>query len=82
MFKPAPSRHEFVQPAMLADPRAVATEPVQPRHPNPVPGDDGEALSRIAASFRARFPDEWAEWAKCPLEAGLVAMAELMKGKG
>jgi hypothetical protein len=49
---------------------------------NPVPGDDGEALSRIVASFRERFPDEWAKWAKCPLESGLPAMAELMKGKG
>lgn len=49
---------------------------------NPVPGDDGEALSRIVASFRERFPDEWAGWAKCPLESGLPAMAELLKGKG
>lgn len=49
---------------------------------NPVPGDDGEALSRITASFAERFPKEWEEWRLCPLVHGLDAMAKLLKGKG
>jgi hypothetical protein len=49
---------------------------------NPVPGDDGEALSRIAASFQARFPAEWDAMRLCPLVHGLEEMSRLMKGKG
>ena len=52
------------------------------RFPNPVPGDDGEALERITASFKERFPDKWEEWRLCPLQSGLPAMAEELKGKG
>jgi len=50
--------------------------------PNPVPGDDGDALERIAASFQARFPEQWEALALCPLQHGLIAMAETLKGKG
>jgi hypothetical protein len=52
------------------------------RAANPVPGDDGAALSRIAVSFQARFPAEWEAMRLCPLVHGLEEMARLMKGKG
>lgn len=75
------SRHNFVKPGVvLADEAKREAPSVYTK--NPVPGDDGEALDRIAGSFRHRFPEEWANMAKCPLEAGLPAMAELLKGKG
>jgi hypothetical protein len=73
------SWHEFVQPAMIAR-EVERREAEAARVPDPVPGDDGEALARIASAFRRRFPDEWAQWAKCPLESGLAAMAEKLKG--
>lgn len=49
---------------------------------NPVPGDDGDALDRIVASFKARFPDEWEKLALCPLQHGVIDMAKTMRGKG
>lgn len=50
-------------------------EVVAKKNADPVPGDNGAALTRISEYFQAEFPDEWAEWRLCPLEAGLVAMA-------
>ena len=53
-----------------------------PKLANPVPGDDGEALARITASFAERFPEEWEQWRLGPLAGGLEAMAEKLKGNG
>lgn len=46
---------------------------------DPVPGDNGAALSRIVRFFAARFPDEWEELRLCPLQHGLEAMVEKLK---
>jgi hypothetical protein len=48
------------------------------RTPDPVPGKNGAALARIAAFFRAEFPDEWEQLRLCPLESGLVDMAKIL----
>lgn len=50
-----------------------------PRAPDPVPGDNGDALARIAAFFQATFSDEWERLRLCPLQHGLEDMARLMK---
>ena len=50
--------------------------------PNPVPGDDGDALGRIADYFRFRFPEDWDRLRLCPLQHGLEDMARLMRGRG
>jgi hypothetical protein len=47
--------------------------------PDPVPGNNGAALERIVAFFRAEHPDDWADWHLCPLESGLAAMIERLK---
>lgn len=51
-------------------------------HPNPVPGDDGEALDRIATFFQKQYPLVWAEIALCPTQHGLEVMANTMRGNG
>lgn len=78
------SRHEFVQPAMIAQEEAKREEPPAeaPKLANPVPGDDGEALERIGASFRERFPEDWENIRLCPLQHGIPAMADLLRGRG
>jgi hypothetical protein len=52
------------------------------KKPDPVPGDNGAALSRIAEFFRAEFPDDWEVLRLCPLESGIVDMAAKLKGRG
>lgn len=47
---------------------------------DPVPGDNGEALTRIAAFFRETYPDEWETLRLCPLQHGLETMAERLRG--
>lgn len=47
---------------------------------DPVPGDNGEALRRIVAHFRVRFPEEWAALRLCPLQHGLDDMIAKLKG--
>lgn len=49
------------------------------RRPDPVPGNNGEALARIAAYFRAEHEAEWETMRLCPLENGLEAMIGLLK---
>lgn len=51
------------------------------KHPDPVPGDDGDALARIAQSFRDRFPEDWENIRLCPLQHGLEAMADILRGR-
>lgn len=46
---------------------------------DPVPGNNGDALSRIVAFFRAEYPDEWESIALCPLQHGLEVMAEKLR---
>lgn len=53
-----------------------------PRVSDPVPGDNGDALARIAAFFRATHPDEWERLRLCPLQHGIEDMARLMRGRG
>lgn len=48
--------------------------------PDPVAGDDGDALARIADYFKAKFPDEWEALRLCPLQHGLDEMAKLLRG--
>ena len=81
------SRKARVEGARASPPKAEVVAPPAaveeaPKLPNPVPGDDGEALARITASFAERFPEEWEQWRLCPLAGGLEAMAEKLKGKG
>ena len=47
---------------------------------NPVPGDDGAALARIAAFFRHRHAGSWERLRLCPLQHGLEEMARLLSG--
>ncbi len=49
---------------------------------NPVPGDDGAALERIVAFFRQEHPEAWETHKLCPLQHGLDAMVELLRGRG
>jgi hypothetical protein len=39
----------------------------------------GDALTAIAARFRAEFPEEWEALRLCPLQHGLEDMARLLK---
>lgn len=52
---------------VMADVKALA---------DPVPGDNGAALSRIVEFFKASHPDAWDELRLCPLQHGLEAMIE------
>lgn len=47
--------------------------------PDPVPGNNGAALARIAAYFRAEHPEAWETLKLCPLQHGLDEMAALLK---
>lgn len=47
---------------------------------DPAPGDNGEALARIADFFRSEHPEMWEELRLCPLQHGLDAMIEKLKG--
>jgi hypothetical protein len=47
---------------------------------NPVPGDDGAALARIAAYFRHRQAEAWERLRLFPLQHGLEDMARLLSG--
>lgn len=49
------------------------------RRPDPVPGNNGAALARIAAYFKAEHEAEWESMRLCPLESGLEAMIGLLK---
>lgn len=46
---------------------------------DPVPGNNGAALDRIAAFFRAEHPEAWEELKLCPLQHGIDEMAKLLK---
>ena len=48
---------------------------------DPAPGDNGEALERIAAYFQATFPDEWEQLRLCPLQHGIETMAGTLKAR-
>lgn len=54
----------------------------KPRHPDPVPGNDGDALARIDKSFRARFPEQWENMRLCPLQHGIEIMADILRTDG
>ncbi|MCB4860781.1 hypothetical protein K7W03_14395 [Sphingobium sp. PNB] len=47
--------------------------------PDPVPGNNGEALARIVAFFQAEHSDAWEELRLCPLQHGLQDMVERLK---
>lgn len=42
--------------------------------PDPVPGNNGEALARIVAYFKAEHPEAWDELRLCALQHGLDEM--------
>lgn len=66
----------------MARPRKVLEGAVAtPRTPDPVPGDNGEALARIAAWFKAEFPGEWDELHRGPFAYGIEQMIEIARGK-
>ena len=56
----------------------AAIEPT--KIPDPVPGDNGDALRRIIAHFRVRFPAEWEALRLCPLQHGLDEIEAKLKG--
>ena len=60
----------------MARPRTVRTEGSQP---DPVPGNNGEALARILTFFQAEHPDAWEELRLCPLQHGIQDMVERLK---
>jgi hypothetical protein len=43
-------------------------------------GDNGAALARIVAYFKAAYPDAWEELRLCPLQHGLDDMANRLRG--
>lgn len=47
---------------------------------DPVPGDNGEALERILAFFKAEHGDSWEALKLCPLQHGLEDMIGKLKG--
>lgn len=47
---------------------------------DPVPGNDGEALARIAEFFKETQPGAWEALRLCPLQHGLEAMIDKLKG--
>ena len=51
------------------------------RPADPVPGDNGDALERIAAFFQATFPEDWEQLRLCPLQHGLETMAGMLKAR-
>lgn len=59
--------------------RKKADASVETKAPDPVPGNNGEALARIADYFRAEHPDAWEELRLQPLQHGLDNMAKLLK---
>ena len=52
---------------------------IAPPPPNPVPGDDGAALERIAAYFRHGHAEAWERVRLCPFQHGLEDMARLLR---
>jgi hypothetical protein len=57
-----------------ADRPEVAPLGETPQRPDPVPGNNGAALARIVAFFRAEHPEDWDDLALCPLQHGLDVM--------
>lgn len=49
------------------------------RRPDPVPGNNGEALARIVEYFKAAHPEAWAELHLCPLEYALEEMVNRLR---
>lgn len=47
--------------------------------PDPAPGDNGLALSRLVEFFKAEFPDDWEALRLCPLQHGVETMIEKLK---
>ena len=46
---------------------------------DPVPGNNGAALERLTAFFKAEHPEAWEELRLQPLQHGLDNMAKLLK---
>ena len=63
-----------------ADPAVIEAAIAAVKAPDPVPGDNGAALLRISEYFQSEFPEEWALLRLCPLQHGLEAMVEKLKG--
>ena len=56
-------------------------KPGRPRKiADPVPGDNGEALTRIVGYFKEKHPDEWEKLRLCPLQHGVEDMARMLNG--
>lgn len=68
------ARHAAEFRAELASPTFTGTI----THPDPVPGDNGKALARIVAFFKATHPDEWEKMRLTPLQHGLDDMVALL----
>ena len=61
-----------------ADPKVIEAAIAAVKAPDP--GDNGAALLRISEYFQSEFPEEWALLRLCPLQHGLEAMIEKLKG--
>lgn len=81
--KPSKEKHDDVVPT-AEDVAAFAEPPEAPKKKlaNPVPGDDGDALDRIVAYFRDKYPTQWEEVRLCPAEHSLTVMAQTLRGNG
>lgn len=47
--------------------------------PDPVPGNNGEALERIIAYVKAEYPEQWEAMRLYPLQHGLEDLVGLLK---
>lgn len=80
---PKPKKEKDEEVALTAEDVAAFAGQAEPKKlANPVPGDDGDALSRIVASFKERFPIQWEEVRLCPAEHSLEVMAQTLRGNG
>ena len=79
----APKRGRKLRPkAVLEGAAAVLSDPpvesLRAAVADPVPGDNGKALSRIVAFFKDTHPDEWEKIRLHPLQHGLDDMVALL----
>lgn len=49
------------------------------RHPDPAPGNNGDALARIVEYFKAEHPEAWEEIRLCPLGYALEEMVNRLR---
>ena len=58
---------------------AMAQGSENERRPDPAPGNNGQALSRLVAFFKDEHPEEWESLRLCPLQHGVAQMIETLE---